>query len=140
MSIATTADLPAGKQLNAGLGILGVKVVGVAGTADYRLNSNVATTWANPDNDAAGSLAFDNPRTAAADDGELAADGAGTGIVTATRTGTLDRPPRRRAPRQRPGRGPAERRRAPSTSSLGPRPPSTRRPSPRSCPTRPSRS
>jgi Ca2+-binding RTX toxin-like protein len=89
MTIATTADLPAGKQLNAGLGILGVKVVGVSGTADYRLESNVTTAWANPDNDAAGSLAFDNPATAAADDGELSADGAGTGLVTATRTGTL---------------------------------------------------
>ena len=89
MTIATTADLPAGKQLNAGLGILGVKVVGAAGTADYRLESSVATTWANPDNDAAASLAYDNPATAAADDGELAADGAGTGLVTATRTGSL---------------------------------------------------
>ncbi|MBO9522222.1 MAG: hypothetical protein J7518_11850 [Nocardioidaceae bacterium] len=89
ISIATTADLPAGKTLNAGLGILGVKVVGAAGTADYTLSSNVTTAWANPDNDAAGALSFDNPGTAAADDGELAADGAGTGIVTATRTGTL---------------------------------------------------
>ena len=51
MTITTTADLPAGKQLNAGLGILGVKVVGAAGTADYRLESNVATSWANPDNE-----------------------------------------------------------------------------------------
>ena len=89
MTIATTADLPAGKQLNAGLGILGVKVVGVAGTDDYGLQSSVATAWANPDNDAAGSLGFDNPATPAADDGELAADGAGTGLVTTTRTGTL---------------------------------------------------
>jgi Ca2+-binding RTX toxin-like protein len=89
MTIATTADLPAGKQLNAGLGILGVKVVGEAGSADYSLSSSVATAWANPDNDAAGSLAYDNPATPAADDGELAADGAGTGIVTTTRTGSL---------------------------------------------------
>jgi Ca2+-binding RTX toxin-like protein len=89
MTIATTADLPAAKQLNAGLGILGVKVVGADGTADYRLESSVTTAWANPDNDAAGLLAFDNPTTAAADDGELAADGAGTGLVTATRTGSL---------------------------------------------------
>ena len=66
MTIATVADLPAGKQLNAGLGILGVKVVGAAGTADYSLQSTVATSWANPDNDAAGSLAFDNPGTATA--------------------------------------------------------------------------
>ncbi|MCW2753904.1 MAG: hypothetical protein JWQ32_1315 [Marmoricola sp.] len=89
MAIETTADLPAGKQLDAGLGILGVKVVGVAGTADYYLDSTVATSWANPDNDAAGSLAFDNPATPAPNDGELAADGAGTGLVTVTRTGTL---------------------------------------------------
>ncbi len=89
MAIATTADLPAGKQLDAGLGILGVKVVGTAGTDDYRLSSNVATAWANPDNDAAGVLAYDNPDTPAALDGELAADGAGTGLVTATRTGSL---------------------------------------------------
>ncbi len=40
MSIATVADLPAGKQLNAGLGILGVKVVGVAGAADYSLQQH----------------------------------------------------------------------------------------------------
>lgn len=90
LTIGTTADLPAGKQLNAGLGILGVKVVGAAGTADYSLSSNVTTAWANPDNDAAGSLSFDNPDTAAADDGELAADGAGTGLVTPTRTGSLN--------------------------------------------------
>ncbi|TNM39689.1 calcium-binding protein [Nocardioides albidus] len=89
LSIATTADLPDGKQLNAGLGILGVKVVGTAGDTDYHLTSNVVTTWANPDNDAAGTLAFDNPDTPAVDDGELAADGAGTGIVTAARTGSL---------------------------------------------------
>jgi Ca2+-binding RTX toxin-like protein len=89
MSIATVADLPAGKQLNAGLGILGVRVVGAAGTADYSLQSNVTTSWANPDNDAAGSLAFDNPGTSTADDGELSADGAATGLVTATRSGTL---------------------------------------------------
>lgn len=89
LAIETTADLPEGKQLNAGLGILGVKVVGEAGTADYRLESDVATSWANPDDDAADSLAFDDPSTPAADDGELAADGAGTGIVTATRSGSL---------------------------------------------------
>jgi Ca2+-binding RTX toxin-like protein len=89
MTIATTADLPAGKELKAGLGILGVEVVGVAGTDDYRLSSSVVTTWANPDNDDADLLSYDNPNTAAADDGELAADGAGTGIVTATRTGSL---------------------------------------------------
>lgn len=89
MAIATTADLPAGTQMNAGLGILGVKVVGTAGTDDYRLQSTVSTSWANPDNDAAGSLAFDNPGTATPNDGELAADGAGTGIVTATRSGSL---------------------------------------------------
>ena len=89
MAIATTADLPAGKQLDAGLGILGVRVTGEAGTEDYRLTSNVVTTWANPDNDAAGSLAYDNPATPAALDGELAADGAGTGLVTAARTGSL---------------------------------------------------
>lgn len=90
MTIATTADLPGGKQLNAGLGILGVKVVGIAGDDDYRLESNVTTAWSNPDNDAAGSLAFDNPGTPAAGDGELAADGAGTGLVTATRSGSLE--------------------------------------------------
>lgn len=89
MTIATSADLPAGKQLNAGLGILGVKVVGAAGSADYSLSSSVVTAWANPDNDAAGSLSFDNPATPAPNDGELAAAGAGTGIVTPTRTGTL---------------------------------------------------
>ena len=90
LTIATSADLPAGTTLNAGLGILGVSVDGAAGDqADYRLESTVATSWANPDNDAAGSLAFDNPGTATADDGELAADGAGTGIVTATQAGTL---------------------------------------------------
>ena len=56
---------------------------------------------ANPDNDAAGSLAYDNPGTPVPD-GELAAAGAGTGIVTAKRTagslsGTLSRTPRDRA-------------------------------------------
>ncbi|MEO5651321.1 MAG: hypothetical protein ABIN79_03740, partial [Marmoricola sp.] len=90
MTITTAADLPDGKQLNAGLGILGVKVVGTAGTADYRLDSTVTTSWANPDNDGASSLAFDNPATAAADDGELSAEGAGTGIVTASRAGSLN--------------------------------------------------
>ena len=89
LSIHTTADLPAGKELKAGLGILGVKVTGAAGTADYALTSDVTTAWANPDNDANGALAFDNPDTAAADDGELAADGAATGIVTSTRAGSL---------------------------------------------------
>lgn len=90
MTIATTADLPDGKQLNAGLGILGVKVVGTDGDDDYRLESSVTTAWANPDNDAAGSLGFDNAGTPAADDGELAADGAGSGLVTATRSGSLE--------------------------------------------------
>ncbi len=90
MSIATTAGLPAGKKLEAGLGILGVEVTGEAGSADYALDSTVVTSWANPDNDAAGSLAFDNPDVAGPDDGELAADGAGTGIVTSTRTGSLN--------------------------------------------------
>ncbi|MCX6399964.1 MAG: hypothetical protein NTX33_08555 [Propionibacteriales bacterium] len=89
LTITTTADLPDGKQMNAGLGILGVKVVGSAGDDDYRLESSVTTAWSNPDNDPAASLAFDNPATPEVDDGELAADGAGTGIVTATRTGTL---------------------------------------------------
>lgn len=89
LAIATRADLPDGKQLNAGLGILGVKVVGAEDPDDYRLESNVVTSWSNPDNDAAGALAFDNAGTPAADDGELAADGAGTGLVTVTRTGTL---------------------------------------------------
>ena len=89
LSIATTADLPAGKELDAGLGILGVRVTGVAGPSDYNLSSNVTTTWSNPDNDAAGSLSFDNAATPAPGDGELAADGAGTGLVTAVRTGTV---------------------------------------------------
>jgi Ca2+-binding RTX toxin-like protein len=89
MAIATTADLGATAVLPAGLGILGVEVRGEAGTDDYRLTSNVVTAWANPDNDAAGSLAYDNPGTPAANDGELAAAGAGTGLVTATRTGSL---------------------------------------------------
>ncbi|PKH40912.1 Ca2+-binding protein, RTX toxin-related [Nocardioides alpinus] len=89
MTIATRAGLRDGEQLDAGLGILGVKVVGTAGDEDYNLSSNVATSWANPDNDAAGSLAYDNPTTPAVDDGELAADGAGSGLVTATRTGSL---------------------------------------------------
>ena len=91
MTIATTADLPSGTTMKAGLGILGVAVTGDAGDseADYHLESTVTTSWANPDNDAAGALAFDNPATATADDGELAAEGAGTGIVTATQVGTL---------------------------------------------------
>ncbi|EAQ00456.1 type I secretion target repeat protein [Janibacter sp. HTCC2649] len=89
LSIATSADLPATTTINAGLGILGVSVTGTADTDDYRLQSNVSTSWSNPDNDAAGLLAFDNPDTAAPDDGELAAEGAGTGIVTATQTGSL---------------------------------------------------
>ena len=89
MDIATTADLPANVTLPAGLGILGVEVVGVDGPGDYQLSSAVTTTWANPDNDAAESLAYDNPATTALDDGELAAAGAGTGIVTATRTGSV---------------------------------------------------
>ncbi len=65
--------------MNAGLGILGVAVTGDDGDseADYHLESTVTTSWANPDNDAAGALAFDNPATATADDGELAAEGAG---------------------------------------------------------------
>lgn len=90
LTITTTADLPEGKKLDAGLGILGVRVTGAAGEADYRLESTVATVWANPDDDAAGLLAFDDPDTPAADDGELAADGAATGIVTATRNGSVN--------------------------------------------------
>jgi Ca2+-binding RTX toxin-like protein len=89
MSIRTTAGLPAGKVLKAGLGILGVSVTGTAGDADYALSSAVSTAWANPDSDALGRLGFDDPARAGADDGELAADGAATGIVTATRTGSL---------------------------------------------------
>ncbi|WP_182376589.1 calcium-binding protein [Nocardioides sp. WS12] len=89
LTIATTADLPDGKVLEAGLGILGVEVTGSDGDDDYHLESTVTTAWANPDNDAAGALAFDNPDTVAVDDGELAADGAGTGLVTATRSGEL---------------------------------------------------
>ena len=91
LTIATVADLPSGTTIPAGLGILGVSVKGDDGDseADYHLESTVTTSWANPDNDAAGTLAFDNPTTAGADDGELAAAGAGTGIVTATQTGTL---------------------------------------------------
>src|SRR6478609_1995584 len=91
MTIATTADLPSGTTMKAGLGILGVAVTGDAGDseADYHLESTVTTSWANPDNDAAGALAYDNPATTTADDGELAADGAGTGIVTTTQVGTL---------------------------------------------------
>ena len=107
---------PAARQeINAGLGILGVAVIGDAGDseADYHLESTVTTSWANPDNDAAGSLAFDNPATATADDGELAAEGAGTGIVTATQVGHPAGQPRREAPRQRPGRRAPERRRRP---------------------------
>ena len=91
LTIATTADLPSDTTMNAGLGILGVAVTGDDGDseADYHLESTVTTSWANPDNDAAGALAFDNPATATGDDGELAAEGAGTGIVTATQVGTL---------------------------------------------------
>ena len=91
LTITTTADLLSATTMNAGLGILGVSVKGAPdeSEADYHLESTVTTSWANPDNDAAGSLAFDNPATATADDGELAAEGAGTGIVTATQTGTL---------------------------------------------------
>ena len=76
-------------MLEAGLGILGVEVVGAAGTDDYRLSSKVVTAWANPDNDALESLAYDNPATSTLLDGELAADGAASGLVTATRTGSL---------------------------------------------------
>src|SRR6478736_2647526 len=56
MTIATTADLPSGTTMKAGLGILGVAVTGDAGDseADYHLESTVTTSWANPDNDAAG--------------------------------------------------------------------------------------
>ncbi|MCW2607415.1 MAG: hypothetical protein JWO60_2108, partial [Frankiales bacterium] len=89
LSIATTADLPDGGKLKAGLGILGVEVVGSADEKDYHLESDVTTTWANPDNDAAGALAFDDPTTLATDDGELAADGAGSGLVTAVRKGSV---------------------------------------------------
>ena len=100
MTIATTADLPSDTTMNAGLGILGVAVTGDDGDseADYHLESTVTTSWANPDNDAAGALAFDNPATATADDGELAAEGAGTGIVTATQVGTLAGQPRAQRP------------------------------------------
>ena len=89
LDISTTADLRDGVELDAGLGILGVRVTGDASSDDYRLSSSVTTAWANPDNDAAGSLAYDNPASPAAGDGELAADGAGSGLVTATRSGTL---------------------------------------------------
>ncbi|WP_165354482.1 calcium-binding protein [Nocardioides glacieisoli] len=89
MKITTTADLPAGTNLDAGLGILGVSVAGAEGIDDYHLSSTVETAWANPDNDALESLAYDNPATPAPLDGELAADGAGNGLVTATRTGSL---------------------------------------------------
>ena len=99
MDIETVADLPFEKRLDAGLGILGVEVIGEEGLEDYHLSSTIETTWANPDNDAAGALAYDNPATSAVDDGELAADGAGTGLVTATRTagsvnGVLEAEPR----------------------------------------------
>ena len=63
MEITTTADLPAGTVLDAGLGILGVSVTGAEGTDDYHLSSTVVTAWANPDNDALESLAYDNPAT-----------------------------------------------------------------------------
>lgn len=89
MTITTTADLPAGEKIPAGLGILGVEILGADGTADYRLTSTVTTAWANPDGDAAGSLAFDDPTTTTAADGELSADGAGSGLVTPTRTGSV---------------------------------------------------
>ena len=42
------ADLPAGTQLNAGLGILGVKVIGAAGTDRLPLESNVTTSLGQP--------------------------------------------------------------------------------------------
>lgn len=87
LSVATSATLPNASTIDAGLGILGVTVSGA--TSTYSLSSTTTTQWANPDNDALGVLAYDNPDTAAADDGELAADGAGTGIVTSSRTGTL---------------------------------------------------
>ena len=112
LTITTIADLPSDTTMNAGLGILGVSVKGDEGDseADYHLESTVTTTWANPDNDAAGSLGFDNPDTATADDGELAADGGGAGIVTAKQVGHAGRQPRGEAAGQRPRRGPPERR------------------------------
>jgi Ca2+-binding RTX toxin-like protein len=87
LAISTTAELPDDSTLDAGLGILGVAVNGT--DSSYALQSTVTTTWANPDDDAAGALAFDDPGTTTPDDGELAADGAGSGLVTAVRTGTL---------------------------------------------------
>ena len=89
MAISTEGSLPDSTQIEAGLGILGVLIDGSKPVNTYALQANVATSWANPDNDAAGALAFDNLTTDAVGDGELAAEGAGTGLVTATRSGTL---------------------------------------------------
>ncbi len=88
LSITTTATLPATTTIDAGVGVLGVSVSG--SDSDYSLTSTATTTWANPDNDAGGVLAFDDPTTAAPNDGELAQAGAGTGLVTTARTGTTE--------------------------------------------------
>lgn len=71
-------------QIKAGLGILGVQVV--AGST-FHLDGGVTTSWSDPNND--GRLAFDEPGNGP-DDGELAAAGAGAGLVTAQFTGSLD--------------------------------------------------
>ncbi len=48
MDIETVADLPLDKHLNAGLGILGVEVVGVDGPGDYHLTSTIETDLGQP--------------------------------------------------------------------------------------------
>ena len=88
LSITTTASLPGAATIDAGVGVLGVSVSG--SDSSYALNSTVTTSWANPDNDPGGVLAFDDPTTVAPNDGELAQPGAGTGLVTANRTGTTE--------------------------------------------------
>jgi Ca2+-binding RTX toxin-like protein len=85
MTIGADAVLSSPLDVTAGLGILGIEL---ADGSTLHLVASLASSWGDPNND--GRLAFEEPGGSAGD-GELAAAGAGAGLVTTSMTsGTYD--------------------------------------------------
>ena len=84
LSVAASASIPDANAVQAGLGILAVRL----DSATFDLDAGLGTSWSDPDND--GRLYFDEPG-GLVNDGELSAAGAGAGLVTSSMvSGSLD--------------------------------------------------
>lgn len=77
LSVDATGSIPTPAGVDVGIGILAAEL---GSDTTYDLETTTTTSWSDPNND--GRLAFDEPGGATGD-GELAAAGAGAGLVTA---------------------------------------------------------